>query len=100
MGKLGATTQDATTVMVDFAALDVGDDVVNGPEDLLDWDAISWRRQEEKVRRLRQRIFKATQAGDLETGPQSAEADCATRRPVISPAQPGGTRREVPGSDG
>ena len=25
---------------------------------------------------------------------------CATRRPVISPAQPGGTRREVSGSDG
>jgi len=39
--------------------------VVNGPEDLLDWDAIRWRRQEEKVQRLRQRIFKATQAGDL-----------------------------------
>ena len=65
MGKLGATPQDATTIMVDFAALDVGGDVVNGPEDLLDWDAIRWRRQEEKVQRLRQRIFKATQAGDL-----------------------------------
>jgi hypothetical protein len=25
---------------------------------------------------------------------------CATRRMVVSPAQPGGTRREVPGSDG
>jgi transposase InsO family protein len=25
---------------------------------------------------------------------------CATRRPVASPAEPGGTRREVPGSDG
>src|SRR5215208_3657073 len=25
---------------------------------------------------------------------------CATRRLVVSPAQPGGTRREVPGSDG
>jgi RNA-directed DNA polymerase len=65
MGKLGATPQDATTIMVDFAALDVGGDVVNGPEDLLDWDAIGWRRQEGKVQRLRQRIFKATQAGDL-----------------------------------
>ena len=65
MGKLDATPQDATTIMVDFAALDVGGDVVNGPEDLLDWDAIRWRRQEEKVQRLRQRIFKATQAGDL-----------------------------------
>ena len=25
---------------------------------------------------------------------------CAARRLVVSPAQPGGTRREVPGSDG
>jgi 2-iminobutanoate/2-iminopropanoate deaminase len=25
---------------------------------------------------------------------------CAARRSVISPAQPGGTRREIPGSDG
>src|SRR6266498_3809581 len=27
------------------------------------------------------------------------EPHCAARRPVISPVQPGGTRREVPGSD-
>ena len=33
-------------------------------------------------------------------GRRAGEAACATRRPVISPAQPGGTRREVPGSDG
>jgi len=38
--------------------------------------------------------------------PQPASTDalscrsCAARRSVISPAQPGGTRREVPGSDG
>ena len=31
----------------------------------LDWDAIDWRRHQEHVRRLRQRIFKATQDGDL-----------------------------------
>ena len=38
---------------------------VNGPEgDLLDWDSADWRFHEENVRRLRQRIFKATQAGD------------------------------------
>jgi hypothetical protein len=30
----------------------------------------------------------------------AGEGVCATRRSVISPAQPGGTRREVPGSDG
>jgi hypothetical protein len=61
MGKLGATTDDPTTVMVDLGLLD---DVVNGPEDLPDWDTIVWRRQEEQVRRLRQRIFKAAQAED------------------------------------
>jgi RNA-directed DNA polymerase len=39
---------------------------VNGPEgDLLDWSSINWRRVEEDVRRLRQRIFTASQAGDL-----------------------------------
>src|SRR5215217_8742088 len=39
---------------------------VNGPEgDVLDWDAVEWRRVEGDVRRLRQRIFTATQAGDL-----------------------------------
>ena len=63
MDKLGTASQDPTTaVMVDLAALG---DVVNGPEDLPDWDAIDWRGQEAQVRRLRQRIFTATQAGDL-----------------------------------
>jgi RNA-directed DNA polymerase len=39
--------------------------VVNGPDGPgLDWDAIDWRHQEGEVRRLRQRIFKAEQAGD------------------------------------
>jgi RNA-directed DNA polymerase len=39
---------------------------VNGPEgDVVDWDAVDWRAVEDDVRRLRQRIFTATQAGDL-----------------------------------
>jgi len=39
---------------------------VNGPEDgILDWHSIDWAGCEENVRRLRQRIFKATQEGDL-----------------------------------
>ncbi len=62
--KLGAATQDATTTVVDITALDEGGDVANGPEDPIDWDAITWREQEARVQRLRQRIFKATQAGD------------------------------------
>ena len=48
------------------AAAAVTDAVVNGPEgDPLDWDAVNWRQVEEDVRRLRQRIFAASQAGDL-----------------------------------
>jgi RNA-directed DNA polymerase len=31
----------------------------------MDWDAIGWRAVEDDVRRLRQRIFTASQAGDL-----------------------------------
>ena len=42
------------------------DGVVNGPEDaVLDWEAVDWRRVEDDVRRLRQRIFTASKAGDL-----------------------------------
>ena len=40
--------------------------MVNGPEDdVLDWDAVDWRRAEDDVRRPRQRIFTASKAGDL-----------------------------------
>lgn len=39
---------------------------VNGPEDAgLDWDVVEWRQVEDDVRRLRQRIFTASQVGDL-----------------------------------
>jgi RNA-directed DNA polymerase len=49
---------DAATAMVD---------VVNGPEDaILDWHAVDWRACEENVRRLRQRIFTASRAGNLQ----------------------------------
>ena len=40
--------------------------VVSGPEDAApDWSQIDWRRAERDVRRLRQRIFTASKAGDL-----------------------------------
>ena len=40
--------------------------VVSGPEDAtLAWRQIDWRRAEADVRRLRQRIFTASKAGDL-----------------------------------
>ncbi len=49
-GKLDATTKVAA----------------NGPEDgVLDWDAVDWRACEKRVRCLRQRIFTASQVGDL-----------------------------------
>jgi RNA-directed DNA polymerase len=39
---------------------------VNGPEDApFDWHAIDWRQVEDDVRRLRQRIFTASKAGNL-----------------------------------
>ena len=39
---------------------------VSGPEDAtLDWRQVDWRRAEQNVRRLRQRIFTASKAGDL-----------------------------------
>jgi RNA-directed DNA polymerase len=39
---------------------------VNGPEGgFPDWDQVDWGRAEENVRRLRRRIFAASQAGDL-----------------------------------
>ncbi len=39
---------------------------MNGPEDDdLDWDFADWGQAEDHVRRLRRRIFAATQAGDL-----------------------------------
>jgi RNA-directed DNA polymerase len=40
--------------------------LVNGPEDgFPDWDQVDWGQAEENVRRLRQRIFAASQAGNL-----------------------------------
>jgi RNA-directed DNA polymerase len=54
-----------TTVMTQAAAT-VSGTVVNGPEDdATTWFDIDWDQAEESVRRLRQRIFAATRAGDL-----------------------------------
>ena len=40
--------------------------VANGPEDVVaGWDAVDWRQAEDDVRGLRQRIYTASQAGDL-----------------------------------
>jgi RNA-directed DNA polymerase len=59
-GKLDAEAGGAVATAIASAA------EVNGPQgDELDWDAIDWRAVENDVRRLRRRIFKASQAGDL-----------------------------------
>src|SRR5947199_8969255 len=39
-------------------------DEVNGPDGVLNWDAIDWLTHEGNVRRLRRRIFKATREQD------------------------------------
>jgi RNA-directed DNA polymerase len=58
--KLDATTARWTAMAAPVTV------AVNGPEDAtLDWHAIDWRACEENVRRLRQRIFAASRAGDL-----------------------------------
>jgi RNA-directed DNA polymerase len=60
VGKLDAGTTGG--------AASAGTPVVraNGPrDDGLDWDAVDWRSAEDDVRRLRRRIFKASQDGDL-----------------------------------
>src|ERR1700730_12323492 len=49
---------------LDAATASVG--VVSGPEgEILGWHVVDWRACEENVRRLRQRIFTASKAGDL-----------------------------------
>src|SRR4051794_20498519 len=56
---MGVTSAPAGTL---DAAASVG---VNGPRDFgEDWDQVNWARVEEEVRRLRQRIFTASRAGE------------------------------------
>src|SRR3954469_21020872 len=56
---MGVTSAPAGTL---DAAASVG---VNGPRDFgEDWDQVNWARVEDEVRRLRQRIFTASRAGE------------------------------------
>jgi hypothetical protein len=41
MGKLGAIAGDTTTTVIDMTPGAVPGSMVNGPEDLIDWDAIT-----------------------------------------------------------
>jgi hypothetical protein len=63
--------------------------VVNRPEDApFDWHAIDWRRVEDDVRRLRQRIFTASKAGFCPP---------TSLRGLL---EPGARKRARPGSEG
>jgi len=80
--------------------------MANGPEDFSQrfdgtaWESVDWRHHEEEVRRLRCRIFKAAQEGDWPKA-RNLQKLTAPRGALSYPRlQPGGTRREVPGSDG
>jgi len=55
-------TKERTTA----TAVAIDDVAVNGLDDVaVDWESIDWRSVEDNVRRLRQRIFTASKAGDL-----------------------------------
>ena len=78
------------------------DTSVNGPEGLPPfdgdaWERTDWRHQEEQVRRLRGRIFKAVQEGDWPTARNVQKL--ALRRHRRLPAETGldGYRAAHPG---
>lgn len=64
MGKLDVTAQP-TVVVADIGVDAAGRVAMNGPIGSLDWDRINWCDEEQRVQRLRQRIFTASKAGDL-----------------------------------
>ena len=71
---------------------------VNGPEDEdLDWASVDWRRAEEDVQRLRQRLFTASQAGDLllTASPWGLLEPCAVNS-CLHGSEGAGTRQCVP----
>ena len=94
--KLDAKTELETAVAAD------GDVAVNGPEgETLDWDAVDWRQVEEDVRRLRQRIFAASQAGDLnKVAISRGQHPWPAREPSGTCLSRGAGKARKPGSEG
>jgi RNA-directed DNA polymerase len=78
-GKLDTmTTRTANAAAAGPAAAGVG--VVNGPEDeATDWSSVNWRQVEGNVRRLRQRSFTASQAGEGSSARLRALGACVSR---------------------
>src|ERR671924_420441 len=78
--------------------------VVNGPEDApFDWRQIDWRRVEDDVRRLRQRIFTASKAGDLKKVRSLQKLMLRSRANTLLSVRrgtEGNTGRETAGIDG
>ena len=70
MGRVGLRRERQVETLeprdkLDAGALPAGGVWANGPEDEpFEWDAADWRAAEDRVRRLRRRIFAATRAGD------------------------------------
>src|SRR5207244_11255429 len=58
----GETTMDATASVEQVTASPAGNGALDAA---LYWHSIDWASTERNVQRLRQRIFKATQDGDL-----------------------------------
>jgi RNA-directed DNA polymerase len=77
---------------------------VNGPEgELFDWSRVDWDAAEGNVRRLRQRIFTASQAGDLAKVRNLQKPNLRSRSNTL--VSGGGSRRSTvavrpPGSTG
>jgi RNA-directed DNA polymerase len=78
--------------------------MVNGPEDApLDWFEIDWDQAEENVRRLRQRIFAAAQAGDLKRVRNLQKLMLRSRSNALASVRrvtEANTGRKTPGIDG
>ncbi len=101
-GPLGTLAQYASSVAVVMASA-VSDAGVNGSEDLPGWDAIDWSSQDRQVARLRQRIFKATQAGDIKRARNLQQLMLRSRANTLVSVRQVAQRnsgRRTPGVDG
>lgn len=99
---MGASVKDTTSTAV-VAVSTVPEAGVNGPEDLPDWDAIDWSSQDRQVARLRQRIFKATQAGDIKRARNLQKLMLRSRANTLVSVRQVSQRnsgRKTPGVDG
>ena len=75
--------------------------VVNGPKDAQDWHGVDRDQADRDVRRLRQRIFAASQAGDLNKVVISrGQHPWPAREPSGTCLSRGAGKARKPGSEG